>query len=316
MRKLFTLFPTCLIIHDGGAAAPAGDGGAAAAPGQTSGGNSNPDAAGRGKPGEAKPVVLYGKQDKAPDAGGQKQTEETETPEQRKASYEEFKSKYKDEFANDTQTIINRRFKETKGLQERIDTLSPLVDTLAEKYGIKDGDVKKLVEAVDNDNQLWEEMAEEAGLTVDQFKNQRIITRQNAALKEQIRQQDAIQQANQRKAAWIEQGKALKAIYPNFSLETEIMDPKFANLLKAGTDVQTAYQAIHFNDIVSGVATTAGKRAEQAAINNIQTKAKRPTEAGASQQSGVIVKDDPSKMSFKDLQEAGRRAARGEKIIF
>lgn len=324
MRRLLNLFPAILIIHDGGAAAPAGDGGAAAAAGQNNGGSQLPGVANRGKTGEAKPVVLYGKQPQgsAPDAGGQKQTNTStqtpdETPEQRKAAYEEFKSKYKDEFTAETQQIINRRFKETKELQERADAVKPLVDALADKYGIKDGDVKKILDAFDNDNTLWNELAEEAGLSVEQFKQQRKTDRENAQLRERVNQIDAMQQANQRKAEWIRQGSEMKATYPGFDLESEIAgNPNFVNLLKSGIDVKTAYQATHFDEIVSGVVQTAGKRTEQTVINNIQSRAKRPAEAGASTQPGIIVKDDPSKLTRADRAEIARRAARGEQIRF
>lgn len=50
--------------------------------------------------------------------------------------------------------------------------------------------------------------------------------------------------------------------------------------------------------------------------DNIRSRAERPMENGMSSQSGVVVKNDVSKLTAKDRREIARRAARGEEIRF
>ena len=179
MRKFLKLFPICLYIHDGAAAAGAAAG--AAAPGESgaaadgdNGGTKLPDITIRGKKitGENDgPKVLYGKQDDSTDAEGKKEATGTQTPEERKAAFKELANgEYKDEFTSYFQETFDKRFKDTKAIKEQLDAYKPIADLLSDKYGITDGDPKKIAEAVQGDNQLWEDMAEDAGMTVQQYK--------------------------------------------------------------------------------------------------------------------------------------------------
>ena len=67
---------------------------------------------------------------------------------------------------------------------------------LSERYGIEDGNVAKIMEAIDNDDSFWEEQALKENMTVDQLKRMRKTEAQNRQLVEsaqraqQIRQRD------------------------------------------------------------------------------------------------------------------------------
>ena len=87
-------------------------------------------------------------------------------------------------------------------------------------------------------------------------------------------------------------------------------------LLKSGATVEAAYWATHFKELGAGVAQAAGKRAEANAVNNIQTKGRRPVEAGAAAQPGVVIRDDPSQFSFAELKVVAEKAKRGEPVKF
>lgn len=331
MRRLLSLFPVCLTIHDGAAAAaaPAGEGGATS-DGQALGGAQLPEITIRGKKlsGEDKPAVLYGKQpegttpvagEKATPSAKPAGSQAEQTPEQRQAAFKELiNGEYKDEFKSYFQETFDKRFKGVKTTQEQLDALKPTVDLLADKYGITDGDPKKLADAVNNDNKLWEELAEDAGMTVQQYKEFAGMKRE--LNQSHVREQQADKQAQQNQLwqDWTKQTEALKASkYPKLDLGAEILaNPEFAKLLNAGSTVEMAYQAIHFDDIVSGVVQTVGKRAEEAVTNRLQTKSARPSEAGASTNPGIVVKDDPAKMTNAELKEVALRARRGEQIKF
>ena len=65
---------------------------------------------------------------------------------------EEFESlidgKFKEQFTKRTQSIIDKRFKETKQLEEFKASVSPLMEKLNEKYNIENGDIKGLTEKI------------------------------------------------------------------------------------------------------------------------------------------------------------------------
>ena len=188
------LFPVLLGIHDAAAAAPAGDP-AMAEP--TPPGNSH-----RGKQTDgAKPVVLYGKQPEGtPPASGENKPKQpaagaAKTPAQRQAEFSELiNGEFKDEFKSHFQQTFDRRFKDNKAQGEKLDTISPLLDTLGAKYGIEDGDPAKIVAAFEADNEFFEKLADDEGMTVDQYKKMLKLTQENAKTRTQLAKAEAVQE--------------------------------------------------------------------------------------------------------------------------
>jgi len=77
---------------------------------------------------------------------------ENENEEDRRAAFESLISgEYKDEFASRVQQIINRRFRDRNGLEERLFKVSPILDMLMAKYKIKDGDIDSLIESMEQE---------------------------------------------------------------------------------------------------------------------------------------------------------------------
>ena len=172
-----------------GAAAPAGQaeikGGSQAAPGNTR----------RGRPGGTS--VLYGKQpaeagggdsreQQPSDAGREKEPEvqtTSNTLEEKRRAYRALvEGEYKDFYTEDTQRIIDRRFRETRDLEQQAARVQPVLDMLMQRYKIPDGDLSKLTKAVENDDAYWSQAAEEAGMNVEQYKQFQKLQRENAAL--------------------------------------------------------------------------------------------------------------------------------------
>ena len=96
----------------------------------------------------------------------------------------------------------------------------------------------------------------------------------------------------------------------------ESKNKNFVSLIKSGIDVKTAYEVIHHNEIVSGIAAKAAKDAEIKTAEAIRQRAMRPAENGLSSQSSVIIKNDVSKLSPSERAEIARRVSRGERITF
>lgn len=318
-----------LDLFDGGAAG--GEGMSAGSESLTGEGKAGPAAAGRGRTGEK---VLYGKQEPTGEAAGETGEETpsdagkakdkpgevittSDTLEDRKRRYRELvNGEFKDVYTEDTQRIIDRRFKETKALEERLGRSQPIIDMLMDRYGITDGDPAKLRRALDEDNALWEKAAEDAGMSVEQYKRVQQLQRDNKALlaeREQRRAREAVDRQTQQ---WVMEAQELRGLYPHFDLGAEMQNRQFMSMLRSGVPVKTAYEVVHMEEIKRAVEMSAAKAAEKQVVDGIRAKGMRPAENGTAAQSGFTVKDDVSKLTKKDRAEIARRVARGEKIAF
>lgn len=330
MQNTNTLLDINLRLFDGAAGAASNGGAAQGDAGATAKAenNSGSGSSRRSKSGE--PTVLYGKQEDAstatgtntPDAGekgqavSKKGVETTSnTLEDRRRAFDAMiDGEYKDVFEERFQQAFNRRFKETKGMEQTISDQKPIMDMLMQRYKIDDGDASKLLAAIEKDDRYWSEAADEAGLTVEQYKAMQKLERENAELKQMRQRQQGMEAAQQKLAQWYAEGDKLKEVYPSFDFKTEAANPHFTDLLKKGINVQQAYELIHRDEINTAIAKNAAQAAGEQMKARIQTKGARPTENGTSSQSAVITKSDVHSLTREDRAEAARRAMRGEKI--
>ena len=343
----YTIFAADLTLFDGGApagATPAGEW-AQAAQAET---KAVPGSGRRGKTGEEAKVV-YGKipqppdggspldkgakapagageagaaqQMEGPDAGGERQTEDvpakSPTPEERKAQFEAMVSQdYKDLFDERVQGIINRRFKETKGLQSQLEAARPVLDMIARRYGVEDGDPAKLTQALEADDAYWEELAAKHGMTAQQYREFMKLQRENEALQREARHRRGEEAAQRQLAAWEQEAAGVRAEHPGFDLAAECRNPQFLGMLRAGVPVKHAYEVLHLGEIKQTAAAQAAQRTEKQVTETIRAKGARPAENGVSGASGITIKSDPSKLTRADRAEIARRVSRGEQIVF
>lgn len=310
----------------GAAASGAGEGAGSGTQGETQ--QTSPAATRRGSSGEYS-NVKFGKQDQpaaagdqqaAPPAAGEetkKQGVETtsDTLEDKRRAYRAMvDGEYKDQYTEDTQRIIDRRFRETKNLEAQLSQQKPILDMLMQRYKIGDGDLGKLTQAIENDNAYWSQAAEEAGMSVEQYKQFQKLQRENAQLLQAQRRSQSQQAAQQQLQKWYQEAEAMKADYPDFDLGRESQDPQFLSMLRSGVPVKLAYEVKHMDEIKSTVAQTTAQKTEKQVVEGIRAKGARPAENGTSSQSGFVVKDDPAKWTKKDRAEIVRRVQRGEQI--
>lgn len=321
-----------LFDGEGGAAAPAAGEGAAG-DGNKGDSQASPAPTRRGKSGGFQ-NVLFGKQGDEPTAAGDEPGPEgkaqpsaagkgkegdvvttSNTLEDRRKAFQELvNGEYKDIYTEETQRIIDRRFREARNLEERAAKQQPVIDMLMQRYKIADGDLGKLAAAVENDNAYWSEAAEEAGMSVEQYKQFQRLKRENDALLRAQRMRQSQQAAQQQLQKWYSEGEQVKAVYPDFDLGAESKNPQFISMLKAGVPVQHAYEVIHMDEIKAGVAQSTARQTEKQVVDGIRAKGNRPAENGTSSQSAFTVKDDPHKWTKQDRAEVARRVARGETI--
>jgi len=326
-----------LHLFDGGAAAGGAAGAGATASGQAGEGSQGetkgavPGNTRRGKSGEFDNVV-FGKQDGAAATGSVTEAQDPQAAagdnnpdvvvtsstmeEKRKAFHDLVNGEYKDVYIDETQRMIDRRFKETKSLQARVDETQPVVDMLMQRYGIKDGDVKKLMTAVESDSAYWSEAAEEAGMTVDQYKAFQKLQRENEAMKRAQEAQRGEQFAREQAQKWYQESIAVKAKFPKFDFAQELQNPQFVSMLRSGTPVEHAYKVMHFDELMGNAVQVTAANTQQAVVANVRARGARPQENGTASQSAFTVKDDVSKLTKRERAEIARRVARGEKIAF
>ena len=242
---------------------------------------------------------------------------ETIATEDREAKFNELiKGEYKDLYDARMQDTIQKRLKGTKETVDRYNALTPTLEMLAKKYGVDASDIEALNRAIEEDDSYYEQEALEKGLTVEQLKDIRKMERENAELKAQMNEKQRRETAANQYAAWMEQAKEAKKIYPSLDLNTEAKNPEFLKLLHSGIDVGSAYLVIHKDDIIPAAMQYTAKTVEQKLTNKIIAGGARPTENGNSSQSASVVKSDVSQLSKADRQEIIRRVQRGEKIRF
>lgn len=232
--------------------------------------------------------------------------------EKRKAFKEMITGEYKDLYTEEFQNAFNRRFPEYKKMQADIENAKPILDKLAARYNVMDGDLSKLEKAIDEDHTYWASAAEEAGMDEDSFREMQNLKRQNAELLRMQQEQQARSQADAQVKQWMQDAEAVKAKFPNFDFAYEMNNPDFVKLLRKGTPVEHAYKLIHFDELMSDNALNT----QRAVTENIRAKGARPAENGTSSQGAFTVKRSASQLNRADRDEIVARVRRGERISF
>lgn len=236
------------------------------------------------------------------------------TPEDRQKAYDDFINEYKDIDQKRFQETFDRRFKQVKSMEAELASQKEVIDMLKGRYGVDD--VAKLTTALKEDTEYWERVADEHGMTVEQFQAKQKLELENKDLRAFQQRQIGEMKARQQIEAWNEEAKAVKQMYPSFDLKKEVQNKAFMDLLSRGVNMEHAYKVVNFDRLNQEAAITAAKTADAQAQARIKQKASRPSENGTSSQSAAIVRNDVSTLTRAERAEIARRVARGEKIIF
>jgi hypothetical protein len=225
-----------------------------------------------------------------------------------------IKGKYKAQYDARFQQGINARHKDYMQNKQQLESLNPMLDMLKEKYGVSD--VKDLQKAIMDDDSYYEEEAMERGLTVEQLKYMKQMERENKAYK--AREQESIQEQMQREKieGWLRQEAQFKQKAPDFSLREELANPEFERLLAAGVNVETAFNVIHQDEIMSGAMNYTAKKAVEKTVNDIKARGMRPSENGLGTTATEPKRKTVGEMTGEEILEMANKAKKGEKISF
>ena len=226
------------------------------------------------------------------------------------------KGKFKDQYARDIQAAIQDRFKNQQDVGQQLSALEPMLKVLRERAGVETND--DLIKHVMDDDSLYEEAAEEAGMTVSAYKQFRQIEDENAKLKQREAEEQEQQFIRNHLQKLAEQGEEMKKTFPNFDLMTELQDERFRRMTapNSGLDVRTAYYAIHHDELEPQAMAYGIQRAQQQISQTLQANRRRPVEGAIQGGRPADVSIDPRKMTREERQRYIERARRGEKIVF
>lgn len=223
--------------------------------------------------------------------------------------------KYKDVFAKRMQSAIDRRFAESRNLEQSYSEQSKVINVLAAKYNLSADDPEALLNALENDESYWADAAAKEGMTVEQYQHLKRVEAENQGYKANLIEAERQRAAQERVAEWQRQADECRAQFPDFKLEEELKNPDFRRLLQANIDVMNAYKATHFDEILQGGMRTAVQKTVGNVVNTIQSRQARPAESALGVQGGSVeFKPDPAKWNDDDMDEVIRRVQNGEKI--
>jgi hypothetical protein len=226
------------------------------------------------------------------------------------------------EYNKQMQAVVQSRLKTAKTAEENLAKLTPAVELLARKYNLDPAnmDYDALTKAINDDDDYYEEKALEMGVPVETAKKIDKMERDNAREQAQAERTLQEQKIQQHLINLEQQGEALKKVFPNFDLRTELQNPAFARMTSpnVGISVEDAYYAVHRNEIqAASMQITAQKTAEKIS-NSIQAGNRRPDESGTSSQAPSVsifnyrtASREQREALKKQIRDA---AARGEKL--
>lgn len=249
------------------------------------------------------------------DASANDPTEETKTDDAKpKYNWDEIKAD--PEINKHLQKMMQERLKSVKRSDEVLEKLAPALEVLARKYKLDPDnlDYDALNNAINDDNDHYEDLALERGMSVDDAKAQDIRAR-NEAREQKTLEQQKFQEHIQRME---QEGEALKTLYPSFNLRQELQNPVFARMTAPGKgimSVKDAYEAVHRQEIDAAKNEIIAQNVAKKLSNSIQSGQRRPAENGTSAQAPSVTTFDYRNMSREQREALKARIKRGEKVF-
>ena len=224
-------------------------------------------------------------------------------------------------YGQDVQAAIKDRFKNQQDATAELDAyrnLEPALKVLRERAGVSSND--ELAKQIMDDDSLYEEAANEHGMTIPAYREFMKAKEQLEQYQQQENQRQETMRIQQHFGKLREQEAAMKQMYPDFSLEKELKDPNFMRLTSpdVGISVEDAYYAVHHRELAPQMMAYGMERAKQQMGQTIQAQRSRPAEGAmkAQGQPAAAMKLDPRQMTRKEREEIKRQVRLGKRVSF
>lgn len=208
-----------------------------------------------------------------------------------------IQGEYKGAYEKQMQAAMQQQRQSGKKTATRLQEAESLLALVGERYGQDGTDLAALRTALEGDKQYLEAEALEKGMTVEQLAEFKRMERENKAFQRQMEEARDRQLFEQKLMGWNQEAEALQQVYPEFELLQEFENPQFVRMLDNGVDMKTAYQAVHFDDLMSGALQHTAARTEKKVVDSIKARGARPEENGTRGSGGAREKLDVSKLT-------------------
>ena len=243
-------------------------------------------------------------------------TEENKTETPARMSWDEIMAD--PEYNKQMQAVVQSRLRSAKGAEDNLGKLTPALELLARKHGQDPANInyEALAKAISDDESYYEDKALEMGVSVETAMKIDQQERDNARQQRQEAQTLEQQKFQQHIMKLEQQGEAMKKVFPNFDLRTELKNPAFARMTSpnVGISVEDAYYAVHRNEIQTAAMQVTAQKTAQKISNAIQAGSRRPDENGTSGQAPSVTTFDYRSMSPEQRKTLKDRILSGEKI--
>lgn len=243
-------------------------------------------------------------------------TEEPNTETKARMSWDEIMAD--PEYNKQMQAVVQSRLRGAKGAEETLGKLAPALELLARQHGQDPANINydELAKAISNDESFYEDKALEMG--VDIATARKIDQEERDAARQRREQARTLeeQKFQQHILKLEQQGEAMKKVFPNFDLRTELQNPAFARMTSpnVGISVEDAYYAVHRNDLQTAAMQVTAQKTAQMISNSIASGSRRPNENGTSGQAPSVTTFDYRSMSPERRNALKQRIRSGEKI--
>lgn len=228
-----------------------------------------------------------------------------------------IKGRYKADYDRNVQQIVTRRVKGMQGTVDAYNKALPLIEAMARKYGIDDpGNMDAIRAAMDADSRMPGKEAGAQNLSAEKPAEMSGPERENETFGGEEREAQRNRLANAQVAQWEQQAAAARRVYPALDMQVELRSHRFADFLRSGLDVQTAYEIMHKDEILAAGMQYAARQAAEKVAQSVAAGAKRPSEGGSGAGVAAIHKTDPAALTRNDMKEIYRRVASGERVSF
>ena len=208
--------------------------------------------------------------------------------------------KFENAFQKRVQSIIDKRFKNLKALEQTQAKQQPLFDFLSEKYGIDPSEPQLILEKLQSENKT------------EQKDNTGTAEKPDSTVKNDI----LARKARLLSQKWTAEGEQLKKQFPNFDFKTELKNPLFTSLLKSGMPLRKVYTAVHSDELLKNAVEGTAKKVAEQTLKSIRVQGSRVVENALHNGAGIIRKTDVSSLSGQDIRNILKQVENGTKIRF
>ena len=243
-------------------------------------------------------------------------TEEPKTEPNARMSWDEIMAD--PEYNKQMQAVVQSRLRSAKGAEETLGKLTPALELLARQHNLDPAniDYDALAKAISEDESYYEDKALQMGVSIETAKKMDQKERDDARQQREQARTLEEQKIQQHFAKLEQQAEAMKKVFPNFDLRTELQNPNFVRMTSpnVGISVEDAYYACHRKEIMQAGMQVAAQKTAQKISNDIQAGNRRPSENGTSGQAPSVTTFDYRNASPEQRAALKARIRSGEKI--